>query len=281
MQLTRMVYPFLLAGLLVAIAVSTVFAQDIVIDGNFDDWLGKESAVDYGGPDDEQKPSRADINEFRAHADSKGLYVLKTWDDTFFIKGQEVTAGITLQAPNKEYYRIYTTAQGKQGFVPLSSLNIKVCADPSCKEQKDICTGAECRDAQAGSGTTWIDPFVDIRRQVPDCSGEGCGKYDTAVELFIPWGLVGGEPSVGETLFLNFGSYPEGPASAPKDDVVYGIACQNVGNAWKCFLTKPTAVTLSSFHARTESDNLPVFVGVVILAFVAIGFSIGLYKTAR
>lgn len=277
MKLTRMVYPFLLAGLLVVIAVSAVFARGIEIDGKFDDWSDKVSAIDAGGPDDERKPSHADINEFRADANSKGLYLLKTWNDTFFTKEQEVTAGITLQTPNKEYYRIYTTAQGEQGSVPLSSLNIKVCTDPTCKEQKDICTGTECHDAQAGSGTTWIDPFVDIRRRAPDCNGNGCGKYDTAVELFIPWELLGKVPSVGETVFLNFGSYPSGPAQAPKDDVVYGIACQNGGDAWKCFLTKPTAVTLSSFRAHTDAaiNQRGLLLAIGLGMAIALGIGIG------
>lgn len=245
------------AGLLMLLAVSTVFAYGIIIDGKFDDWVDKVSAVDNGGPDDERSPSRADINEFRADADSKGLYLLKTWDDTFFGGGQETTAGITLQMPNKNYYRIYTTAQSKLfPPVPLSSLNIQICSDASCKETKDVCQGAKCVGALAGSDTTWKDPFADIRKQAPDCSGRECGMYDTAVELYIPWELVGGVPALGETVFLNFGSYPSGPAQAPKDDVVYGIACQNFKDGWKCFLAKPTAVTLSSFRANTHIDTL-------------------------
>lgn len=282
MKVAAKIYPLLLAGLLLLLAVPTVLAQriSIIIDGNFDDWSDKVSAVDYGGPDDERSPSRADINEFRADADGKGLYLLKTWDDTAFGGGQETTAGITLQMPNKRYYRLYTTAQSKsQPPVPLSSLSIQICSDATCAKQEKICSGTECSNALAGSGTTWKDPFADIRKQAPDCSGKECGMYDTAVELFIPWDLVGGVPAVGETIFLNFGSYPSGPAQAPKDDTVYGIACQNINDAWKCFLSKPTAVTLASFHARTESNNALIFVGMATL--VAAGLMVGWYIQTR
>lgn len=282
MKCVAKIYPLLLAGLLMALVVPTVLAQKVsmIIDGNFDDWLGKVSVVDSGGPDDERAPSRADINEFRADADSQGLYLLKTWDDTLFGGGQETTAGITLQMPNKQYYRIYTTAQSKSlPPVPLSSLNIQLCSDATCKETKDVCKGKECEGALAGSGTTWKDPFAEIRRQAPDCSGKECGAYDTAVELFIPWSLVGGVPGLGETIFLNFGSYPSGPAQAPKDDTVYGIACQNIRDVWKCFLSKPTAVTLASFHARAESNNPLIFVGMA--ALVVAGLIVGWHIQTR
>lgn len=64
-----------------------VLAQGITIDGNFTDWAGKASLVDPGGADDEKTPSRADITEFRAYADSNGIYLLKAWDDTSFTGG--------------------------------------------------------------------------------------------------------------------------------------------------------------------------------------------------
>lgn len=284
MKFVTKIYPLLLVGLLVLLGVPTVMAQriSIIIDGNFDDWIGKVSAIDSGGPDDERSPSRADISEFRADADSKGLYLLKAWDDTAFGGGQETTSGITLQMPNKQYYRIYTTAQSKsQPPVPLSSLSIQICLDATCAKQKEICSGTGCSNALAGSGTTWKDPFADIRKQAPDCSDKDCGMYDTAVELFIPWDLVGGVPTSGETVFLNFGSYPSGPAQAPKDDAVYGIACQNIQDVWKCFLSKPTAVTLASFHARTESNNALVVVGVAMLVLSVAGLAVGWYTQTR
>lgn len=66
--------------------------------------------------------------------------------------------------------------------------------------------------------------------------------------------------------------------------VIVGTATDtnnNTSEFGKPYKPTPTAVTLASFHARTELDNLPIFVGVVMLAFIAIGFGIGLYKTAR
>lgn len=277
MRLVVKILPVWLTGILLILAASTVFAQEVTIDGNFDDWSDKVSAVDAGGPDDEKKPSYADINEFRAHADSKGLYLLKTWDDTAF--QEKSTAGITLQI-SKFTYRIYSTAQDIPGSVPLSSLIITLCTDATCAEQKEICSDKACSDALAGSGL-WIDPFAAIRGPAPDCSGEGCGKYDTAVELYIPWDLVSGIPKSGETIFLNFGSYPSGPAQAPQDDVVYGIVCQNLKDSWKCFLTKPTAVTLSSFRAHTELNNTLIFAGVAMLALVVAGLAVYTKPRAR
>jgi len=184
------------------------------------------------------------------------LYLLKAWDDTNFTGGQETTAGITVQTAGGAYYRIYTTAQSElKPPVPLSSLVIMRCIDADCTKQSDVCKGEKCRGALAGSATTWKDPFVDTRKQAPDCSGTDgtdCGKYDTAVELYIPWELIGGAPGDKQTLFLNFGSYPSGPAQAPKDDAGRSIACQNKDGVFRCFPVNPTAVTLSSFTARAE-----------------------------
>ncbi len=254
MKLVRAIYPVLVVVLIVLAAAVPVFAADIVIDGNFGDWAGKASVVDAGGADDERTPSRADINEFRADATSAGLYLLKAWDDTNFTGGQETTAGITVQTAGGAYYRIYTTAQGKSDPpVQLSSLAIKSCINAICAQQNDVCNGTNCSGALAGSATTWGDPFENIRKQAPDCSGANCGKYDTAVELYIPWTLIGGAPGNGETVLLYFGSYPSGPAQAPKDDAENGIACRNEKGTLQCYPVNPTAVTLSSLSARADA----------------------------
>ncbi|MCX7840751.1 MAG: right-handed parallel beta-helix repeat-containing protein [Anaerolineae bacterium] len=113
------------------------------------------------------------------------------------------------------------------------------------------------------------------------------------LEFFIaapdPTGYGEGKVFLGEcnssTTDGNFDCYIDvSNKGMTSSDYITGTATDGNGNTSEFgpnFRTAPTAVTLSSFHARTESDNLPVFVGVVILAFVAIGFSIGLYKTAR
>jgi hypothetical protein len=270
MNWRRMLFIALLALLLGALPV---LAQGITIDGNFSDWAGKASLVDPGGADDETTPPRADITEFRADADSNGLYLLKAWDDTKFTGDQESTAGITLRTANNTYYRIYTTAQGNPGTVPLSSLRIKQCTDSTCQTQTDICTGTGCTGAQAGSGTSWTDPFSG--RTSPDCNGTNCGTQDTAVELFIPWSLIGGAPGSGQFIFLQFGSYPSGSGQAPEDDTgLNGIACKNVGGSFQCYRSTPTAVTLRSFAASSLPMNAPAVAGTfgaLVLLTVATG----------
>lgn len=269
MRLVQVIYPLLVALLIGLAATAPVFAQGITIDGTFTDWAGKTAVVDTGGADDERSPARADITEFRADAASDGLYLLKAWDDTSFTGGQATTAGITMQAADGTYYRIYSTAQGNPGNVPLGSLDIKSCGtDSTCKTQTAVCAGTGCSGALAGSGTSWTDPFSG--RASPDCSGTSCGTQDTAVEFYIPWNLIGGAPSNGQVLFLYFGSYPSGPAQAPKDDSGNGIACRNTEGTFQCYVINPTAVTLSSFRARADAAPAMGFI-VPLLALAGVG----------
>lgn len=252
-------------------------AQGITIDGAFTDWAGKAAWVDPQGPDDENSPSRADITEFRADAVSNGLYLLMAWDDTAFSGGQTTTAGITLQMAGSAYYRIYATAQGNPGSVPLSSLDINSCTNATCQNQTDICTGSGCSGAQTGSGTSWTDPFSG--RSSPDCNGTNCATQDTAVEIYIPWSLVGGTPGNGQFILLQLGSYPSGPAQAPKDSTgPNGIACRNNGGTFQCYPSTPTVVTLKSFSA-TSARNPPGAVGLIggIVLFL-VGIGTGLWR---
>jgi len=254
---------FFIVFLITVVWVVPVLAQGITIDGNFADWAGKASLVDPGGADDETSPPRADITEFRADSDSGGLYLLKAWDDTQFTGGQATTAGITLRTAGNAYYRIYTTAEGNPASVPLSSLDIKSCTDSTCKTQNNVCTGSGCTGANAGSGTSWTDPFSG--RASPDCSGTNCGTQDTAVELYIPWALIGGAPGDGQFIFLQFGSYPSEPAQAPKDNTgSNGIACRNTGGTFQCYPSTPTVVTLQSFAASSSTAKTVHFAGIAL-----------------
>lgn len=238
-----------------------VLADGIAIDGSFTDWAGKASHTDPGGADDEDTPSRADITEFRADSNGNGLYLLKAWDDTAWQGNQTTGAGITLRTASNAYYRIYTTAGGNPGSVLLSSLSIKSCTDSTCSSQSDVCSGSGCSGAQVGSGTSWADPFSG--RASPDCWGTNCGTQDTAVELYIPWNLIGGAPGDGQFIFLQFGSYPAGPAQAPKDDTGNnGLACRNTGGTFQCYRSNPNSVTLSLFTAsparKAVGDGWPL-----------------------
>jgi hypothetical protein len=277
----RKLWATLLVVSLMALAQAIpVLAQGITIDGTFTDWAGKASLVDPGGADDETSPERADITEFRADSNSSGLYLLKAWDNTAFTGGQATTAGITLRTAGNAYYRIYTTAQGT-GSVPLSSLDINSCTDSTCQSQTDVCNGSGCSGAQVGSGTSWTDPFSG--RASPGCSGTNCGTQDTAVELYIPWSLIGGAPGDGQFIFLQFGSYPSGPAQAPKDNTgPNGIACRNTGGTFRCYLSDPTVVTLRSFEASSTMSAVN-FAGIVLavtLLTTAIGAGLwGLHRS--
>lgn len=255
----------LIVSLMAWAQVIPALAQGITIDGTFTDWADKAGQVDPGGADDETAPARADITESRADADSGGLYLLKAWDDTSFTGGQATTAGITLRTADNVYYRIYTTAQGNPGSVPLSSLIIDICTDSTCQNQTEICRGSGCSGAQAGSGASWTDPFSG--RASPSCSGTNCGTQDTAVELYIPWNLIGGAPGDGQFVFLQYGSYPSGPAQAPKDDTgANGTACLNNGGTFQCYLSTPTVVLLQSFEASSSTMDTVNFVGIVLAA---------------
>jgi len=271
----------LIVFLITVVWVVPALAQEITIDGSFTDWASEASLVDPDGADDGTSPKRADITEFRADSDSGGLYLLKAWDNTSFVGGQQTTAGITLRTAGNAYYRVYTTAQSNPGSVPLSSLDIKSCSDSTCGRQTDVCTGSGCSRASAGSGTSWTDPFSG--RASPDCNGTNCGTQDTAVELYIPWNLIGGAPGDGQFIFLQFGSYPSGPAQAPKDNTgSNGIACKNTGGTFQCYPSTPTVVTLQSFAASSSTTNALAVAGTIVaVILLTIAIRAGLHRLSH
>jgi len=274
MKIKNILFSFACLLVLFLVVAHPALAEDpIHIDGSFSDWLDKVSVVDSGGPDDERAPSRADITEFRAYADENGLYVLKVWDNTGFTGGQASTSGITFRNFRNNYYRIYTTAQGAPAGVPLSSLDINDCqSDSTCARQIDYCQGTGCTGAQLASNITWEDPYAG--RTPADCSGTNCNTLDTAVELFIPWSLLGGDPPEGLYIFLEFGSYPSGPAVAPKDTTgSIAITCQNTAGTFACYPSTPTAITLLRFGISPTSSWIIPFgyitlIGLSIIASV-------------
>lgn len=262
-------YAIFIIVLSTLIFVTPAFAQGTIsIDGTFTDWVGHARYVDTGGADDETAPSRADITEFRAASDSGGVYLLKAWDDTRF--SAATVAGITVRGADNNYYRIYSTANGNPGSVPLSSLDINSCTDSTCGTQNDLCTGTGCTSALAGSGTTWADPFAG--RATPGCFGTNCGTLDTAVELYIPWNLIGGAPANGDTIFLQFGSYPAGPAQAAKDSSgPNGIMCLNNNGSFECHPSTPTSIGLENFSSRPAPvESQPVKIALIIVLSISL-----------
>ncbi|HWQ84301.1 MAG TPA: hypothetical protein VN363_07030, partial [Anaerolineales bacterium] len=259
----------LTACLLALMPAAVILAQTgIVIDGAFEDWAGMPGIVDPGGEDDETELSDADITEFRAYGDLSAFYMLNAWDDTAF-NPSGTGAGATIRAADGTYYRIYTTVQGNPATVPLSSLMIYSCTDASCADQTAVCTGAACTGAQAGSDVDWVDPFTG--RPTPDCNGTACGTQDAAVEFSIPWTLIGGMPADGQTIFVQFGSYPTAPSPAPKDNTgANGVTCRNTGGVIECYVSDPTAITLSSLQATAASDTPGLLAGGLVLAVLLV-----------
>lgn len=259
----------MLASLLALAPAAVILAQTgIVIDGSFADWVGMTGLVDPGGPDDETTPVRADITEFRANADTAGLFLAKAWDDT---QVQPSTgAGITILGADGNYYRLYSEAAGNPASVALSGLQVDRCTNSTCSSTTTVCEGAACTGAQVGSSTTWTDPFAG--RASPSCAGTNCGTLDTGAEFYIPWSLIGNAPTDGQTIFLQFLSYPTGPGAAPKDNTgPNGITCRNNAGVYECYISDPTAVTLSSLEATSAaSPSFLVAGGLILLVLLAV-----------
>lgn len=253
----------LVACLLALAPAVVIFAQGgIAIDGSFADWAGMTGLVDPGGADDETTPVRADITEFRANADTAGLFLAKAWDNT---QVQPSTgAGITVRGADGNYYRVYSEAAGNPASVALSELQVDRCTTATCASTTLVCEGAACTGAQVGSSTTWTDPFAG--RASPACAGTDCGTLDTGAEFYIPWSLIGNAPTNGQTVFLQFLSYPTGPGAAPKDDTgSNGITCRNNNGVYTCYISDPTAVTLSSLEATSAATPATWIAGGLVL----------------
>lgn len=266
--------PFL-AVLILVVAIfpltftASVWAQGITIDGNFGDWAGKASHIDPGGADDFKHPARSDITEYRAYAESGGLYLLMAWDNTAFHGGNKVRVAVTISRTTGNPYRVHATGEGDPGSVPLANLRVTQCDDAACSSETSVCTGNACTGANIASNTTWTDPWAG--RASPDCysgSSSSCGNYDLAAEMFIPWSLIGGMPGDGEFVFLSYNSYPSASGNAPDDTTgPNGIACRNTGGTFNCYESTPTRITLSSVSA-TLSASPSVIVGCIAILLV-------------
>lgn len=244
-------FAVVLITLILLWSTSVIHASHITIDGTLTDWAGAAGFIDPGGADDETSPARADITEFRAAAETSGIYLLMAWDNTSFVGGNATTAGITFLGANGTYYRIYATASGNPGTVTLADIVINSCTNSSCSSETTVCTGAACTAVQVASNTNWVDPFAS--RSSPGCTGTNCGTLDTAVELYIPWSLIGGQPTEGQRTFANFDSYPSGPGNGQKDGTgPNGISCSNTGGTLNCYPSTPTAVSL---HNLTGTET--------------------------
>lgn len=257
-------------SLLILLFASVAYANHITINGTFTDWASEASFVDPGGVDDETSPARSDITEFRSSAEASGIYMLMAWDNTSFNGGNATTAGITFLGANGTYYRIYTTAAGNPGSIDLTTLDINSCSDSTCSSQTAICVGAACTGATVGSSTNWTDPFIGAGHTSSNCTGTNCETKDTAVEMFIPWTLIGGAPTNGQRTFSQFASYPSGPGQGEKDGTgPNGISCLNTNGTMNCYPSTPTAITMKQLVASSAMAT-SLSIG-TLLSFAAIG----------
>lgn len=257
-------YVALVVGIFVVLSMTQpVSAAVITIDGTFADWASTAGQVDAGGADDQTSPARADITEYRVAATASSVYMVFAWDDTGFNGGGESTAGMSIKGANGTTYRVYATAGGATGTIPSTTLQVFRCSNASCSSQTLVCNNdgsPTCSGALLASSTAWVDPFASRTR--PQCDGASCGTRDTAVEMQLPWSLVGGTPGIGQYAFFQFGSYPSGQAQASKDAVPTvggnGVSCYLAQGQLQCAPTTPTAITLSSFTGAWQTDRIHV-----------------------
>jgi hypothetical protein len=268
-------FAFILLAVILLLVTSVAWAlpTPVTIDGSPADWSDATCVVDTGGADDETSPARADISEFCAHVDSQYVYVAMTWDNTGFTGGNASTAGsrVDVDADGVFDYFILATMAGNPAAV--SGYSIGLCdASGACTNSDGVCSstgsgGGPCTGTLAASGALWTDPFGPAGRGGNVCGGANCTSFDAFAELAFPWALLGlaGPPS--PHVFGDYGSYPSGPAQAPKDTAAdgSGIACDPQGVCW---ISTPTAISLSALDLTAGGNPAPtaVLTGVLVLA---------------
>ena len=249
------------------------------IDGNPGDWSDATCIVDDGGVDDEASPTRADITEFCAHVDSSYIYVLMAWDHTGFTGGNASTAGTRLDITGDGAFDFIILGSLQSDPPTISSYSVGSCPGGACTNADDICSstgggGGLCTGALSGVGVTWDDPFDPTPGHGGGnvCGGANCTTQDAFLELAIPWSLLSLPGPPNPHVFGDFGSYPSGPAQAPKDTVNSnnnGIICLPDGT---CYSSTPTAITVNMLEASSFNEFIFVGIGlgVAILAIASI-----------
>jgi hypothetical protein len=257
--------------LMLVVVVGTVLAKPTAatIDGNISDWSDATCYSDPGGADDESSPMRADITRFCIHVDSSYLYVLLTWDDTL-PNGGGSSAGVRLDINDDMVYDyiILDTISRSGSTLVANQARVHTCTAGNCGNGGAVCD-------QGGSPTcsslgvleavnnNSSDPFA----HTSGCDGTNCTTQDAFVEMAIPWSVFGMAGPPSPQTFGNYGSFPSGPAQAPKDSTgSNGISCTPTGG---CFISSPTAVTLLSNEAIAVRGPLAVSL-VALLGLVTV-----------
>jgi hypothetical protein len=274
MKSTRRLFGIISGVLLSLVVFGIAYALPTfpTIDGRPDDWLDAVCHIDPGGVDDETSPQRADVTEFCTHVDYQYMYMIMGYDDTYF--KQNSTVGTRVEVTGDGLYDYIVVATLNDNAV-ITRFSIGKCsADGVCINQNDVfdCPGTSCLGALAAAGQDWDDPFTHTGSV---CEGTNCLTLDAFVEMAIPWELFGFINPEEPFVFGSFGSYPSGPAQAPKDDTgPNGIGCYLDGT---CYPSTPTSVELIQLIAYTQPQGI---LPVVLLA-VALLAGAGLFIFVR
>lgn len=269
-KLNRMV-AFLALILLLVAAVGVVSALPTfaTIDGQPGDWTGTTHpppavCVPDAAPDDETSPTRADVTDYCLYIDGGYLYTLLGWDDTGLNGGLASTAGVRIDVTGDGLYDFIVLAALSGNPLQMDEFAIGTCTAGDCGNSQEVCAGTAAGPgtcsrtvgpttyyADAAVGTTYPDHWGATGRSPSDCDGPNCLIYDGFVEMAIPWQIlpVPGAPAGTyyegpPTPFTlgNLGSFPSGPAQAPKDEGGGYITCRPGED---CYISTPTAITLA------------------------------------
>jgi hypothetical protein len=206
------------------------------------------------------------------------MYVAMAWDNTGFSGGNASTAGTRLDVDGDGLFDYIVLGTLNNDPATIDEFSIGACdASGACTNADDVCSslgsgGGPCTGALAATSGTWDDPFDPAPGHAGSnyCAGTNCGSQDAFIELAIPWTLVGLSGPPSPHVFGDYGSYPSGPAQAPKDVVANGsgIRCLPDGT---CFVTTPTAITMASMSAGSlQPVPLVAFAGAFLLALLTL-----------
>ena len=272
-------------ALLLTAGIAWALPLPTTIDGDPADWDDAVCLVDEGGVDDESSPTTADITEFCAHVDDDYIYVSMAWDHTAFTGGNASTAGARLDvdADGLFDFNILATLGGTPAVI--QGYSIGSCdAAGACGNADDVCSstgggGGPCTGALAAVSALWVDPFGPTGRAANVCNGADCLSNDAFVELAVPWSLLSLPGPPHPHVFGDYGSYPSGPAQAPKDDVAFGngISCRPDG---VCFVSTPTAITLGSLDVTAPTASGALLPALAALALLALATAAVLSRRA-
>ena len=199
------------------------------------------------------------------------------WDNTGFSGGNASTAGTRLDITGDGAFDFIILGSLESDPPTLKSYSIGSCPGGACTNADDICSstgggGGLCTGALAAIGTTWDDPFDPTPGHGGGnvCEGTNCTSQDAFLELAIPWSLLSLPGPPNPHVFGDFGSYPSGPAQAPKDTVNSGnngITCLPDGT---CYFSIPTAITLNTLEAASANNLVLVGLGIGLLSLTII-----------